>query len=353
MSSSARAKGIVAGISLGLVVPLAAQIYADFVRPIADVPTSEPESYQRVAVASVVLAVLGWAIVTRTRRLRAAAAWMAAVVASAVFVLAARRGGDMEGHRVVRDMRIAGDLALDGAPLLVGALAIDLRRPEPGGDTCDVHIVAPGRRDTVIVIGSYLGCVRVRVRHDAQNDVAIVEHVPVWAAPWSDIWTRLTAVSTRDGSPIALDARTLRRSLGVRPELAAGAAFTAALALTFLLAARAQRRRQTKLADLVDAVHVGEGWFAMSDGRRLQSASAWARELPVGEFAVRLVEPPEAPTYRESAAAIVEPVTRGSATTQANEARALVMTYEGVAMFVAALGMTPALVALYVLRPGA
>jgi hypothetical protein len=262
-------------------------------------------------------------------------------------VLAARRPGEVDGERLIREMPIDGDLVVDGPPIRAHALTIDLRRPEPGADTCNVDIVGPGRRASIIVIGSFEGCVRVRVRHDEKNRLAVVEHVPVWASPWSDVWTRLAVVSSDDGAPVALDVRTFRRSLAIRPEWVAVNGFTSAIALAFLLSARAMRRRDATYDRLLDAVHVGDGWFAIAGGRRI--LASWARELPIGEYSIELHEPRLLATYRDSAAPTVKPVARGKATAHARKARDLVMTYEGLALTLAAIGTAPVIVGLLVL----
>ena len=93
---------------------------------------------------------------------------------------------------------------------------------------------------------------------------------------------------------------------------------------------------------------VGLLFIALPDGtlRALDDFGEW---LPLGEFSVRLTEPSETPTYRESAAPAVEPIARGAASTHASKARGLVAACEGLALTTAALGMAPAIVALYVL----
>jgi hypothetical protein len=356
-----RAPGIVAGIALGLVAPIAFASYAFFTRPPADVVSKSADpSYVPIAIAAVVFAAIGWALVASRSRfgagVRSAIAWGAVLGGTTIFAFAAGRADDVDRDRFLRDMPVVGEVVETRGPMAVGAITVELLRSESiaasdsGADawgrsfSCQAIVSSPGKPNTLLAVGEYGGCRRVRVRHDANNEIVVIEHVPLWAAPSSEYWQRLAVLSSRDGSPMSPDARAFRRSLAVPREWASTAAFATALGLTFLLVALSARRRARKFAALTDAVHVGEGWFATPDGRRIHAA--WAGELPLGDFSVRITEPTETPTYRDSAAARVEPIARGPATAHVAKARGLVATGEGVALTIAVLGTTPALVAL-------
>jgi hypothetical protein len=185
------------------------------------------------------------------------------------------------------------------------------------------------------------------------NEVAVIEQIPLWASPYSDAWHSdawqpLAAYSTRDGRAVSLDDVTaFRGSLLVPTTWAALAAFSSALALGLLLPALAMRRREAKFRTLTDAEHIGDGWFAIPDGRRFRATSA--RELATGAFSIRLSEAGEMTDYRASGAAAVEPIEHGAASAHTDDARDLAGSCEGIALTAAAIGMAPALAALAVL----
>lgn len=348
MSSSSRLPGVVAGSALGAVAPVTVAAYLHFTRPLGDVGThGVRESVAVVILVAPVLAALGHLLASRSSldRLRTVAAWSFAIAGAVIFVVAARRAGEVDRERMIRDMHVAGTLALDGPAIIVGSLSIQLRK---SGD-CQVEVTpGNGRGRTSWPGQSVRDCAPVRVRHDAVNDIAVIEHIPLWASPYSGAWQRLAVYSTRDGRDVALDdATTFKGSLFVPRTWAALAAFSSALAFGLLLPALAMRRRETKFATLGDAEHLGDGWFALPDGRRYLVASA--RDLASGDFSIRLREPAEMTDYRASAAATVDPIEPGAASQHFERAKDLAGSYEGVALAAASIGMMPALAALFVL----
>jgi hypothetical protein len=348
MSSATRLPGVVAGLALGAVAPVAVAAYMHFTRPLGDVGThGVRESVAVVIFVAPILAVLGHCLATKRSldRLRTIAAWLFAVAGAALFVVAAPRSSEVDRERLIRDMPVVGTLTLDGPPIIVGSLSIELVPRED----CEVRVTTHGGRLRTARPGqSVRECVPLRVRHDAVNDVVVVEHIPLWASPFSGAWQQLAVYSTRDGRDVSLaDVTTFRGSLFVPSTWTALAAFSSALAFGLLLPALAMRRRESKFATLGDAEHLGDGWFALPDGRRYLVASA--RDLESGDFSIRLREAPEMTDYRGSAAATVVPVEPGAASRHFSRARDLAGSYEGVALAAASIGMMPALAALYVL----
>lgn len=337
------------GVALGALVPVAASAHAYFTRPLGDAGsiTTHP-SVVLVAFFAPAVAVLGYLLATRRSLslIRTIAAWAVAIAGALAFVLAARRTGDVDRERFVRDMRVVGELGIDGPPLTVGALSIALQ--EPGN--CHVRITTIAGAEIYPWPGLNVGsCTPVRVKHDTVNDVAVIEYVPLWAAPASGYWQVLAVHSTRDGRAVSLDdVKVFRGSLFVPTDWAMLAAFSTAFAWTMLLTARVHRRRAAALASATDAVHEGDGWFALEDGRRffVHSAVDWV----LGSFIVQVQEPAIAGNYRTSASTNIEPVVPGTRQDRVEEPRACADSCESVALASAAIGMMPALVALLVLN---
>lgn len=190
-------------------------------------------------------------------------------------------------------------------------------------------------------------CHAVRVRHDAVNEIVLVETMPLWASPYDErAWHVIAVHSTRNAAEVPLDVHVLRSLLRVPPSWASCAAFASAFSLMLLHASVVHRRRAKGLEGLVDAVHEGDGWFTVADGRRFRVPSAG--DLELGAFGVRIAEPSLPADYRASAAATIEPVEPGNPSASIARARDLVGSYESAALFAALAGAMPAFVALVV-----
>jgi hypothetical protein len=280
-------------------------------------------------------------------RARASAAWIAAIVCAFAFVFTAPRAGYVDRNHLVPEMRVVGELAVDGPPITIGALSISLRN-DGNPSWCIINIASHRGAETLDATDTPLqSCPRVRVRYDANDDNALIETLPQSYSQWGHdtvAWHVETVRAARNGAPVPLDVPRFRKRVRVPPDWVGLAAFSAACALAFLSIGRRLRSRASHLASLDNAEHEGGGWFSLSDGRRVRVPSA--ATLAAGTFAVRLEGEPNAVDYRTSSGVVLHPVRRGAKDEHAERSRDRASACEGVAFAFASLGAMPALAAL-------
>lgn len=355
----ARQVGMLAAIVLGLLGPLAVTAHDAFDAVITNEGTSTQPSSSGVSLAVAAFGLLFTLVVTgfaRCRHLdvhRRRLAWLAVTAGYLALLAAAFRHSrlDHETYRfglpVVAELRPGESVEIDHATF---RLSEECRLTVIGRIGASRALPKMGRGYRGLASAPDAGaasCAPVRIRRDARSAVAVVEALPIPAM--SDLsWSLEGAYSTTDGHRVGLDTQTLAPALRPPISWTIGAALSVVVALGFLAAARLLRQRGEVAEAHFPAIHHGDGWFELADGRRLRERDA--SSVPVGEVTVGILEPVVNDAYRAPAMPRLVRAWSGNRHAIATRLRDYAASCEGVALAVVAIGTTPLVTALVALQ---
>lgn len=349
---AARVPGVLAAIALGAVHPLALHAWARFTGAWPDDAPAGPSSAAYLFVYSgiaplVAFVAVGFARQARCDPARRVVAWLVTIAAYGVVLVSAHRQArlDPEDYRFALPIEAtlepgAGAVGIGSIRLAIGTVA-----SPSGGRECALRVEGRQRIERRLSPGFRGACPMTRVRHDARSGLAIVETVPLWrAGPTNDAgWAVEGAYATQDGRAVVFDPHAAGRSLRVPLGWTIAAGVAVAIALVLLGWAHWLRARARIAERLEPAMHDGDGWFELGDGRRVRERAA--SSLPVGAALVALV-PAGDVAYRANAVARVRHALGGTKARLVTDACDMAASLESIALTVAALGATPAAAAL-------
>lgn len=351
---AARVPGVLAAIVLGAVSPVALLAWERFYNSLPDDPNDvHPGPALVVFVYSglaplVAFVAVGFARQPRCDGARRTAAWLVTVAAYVILVAAASRHARLDPEDYRFELPVEATLEPGSGYVGIGniRLAVGYVPWSSGGRECVLRIDGRERIDRVLSPGLNSVCAPVRVRHDARNELAIVETVSLWSGlPASDVaWKVEGTYSTRDGQLVVFDTHAVGSALRVPTGWTIGAGLAVGAAFVMLFAAQWLRRRACMADRMVAALHDGTGWFDLADGRRVREAAA--STLPEGFSLIALAPSPAGTTYRANAAPRIVRAWSGTRDELVTHARDVAASLDSIALTVAALGVTPAAAAL-------